>query len=182
MDQLREECVSYIEKSDKTGINALKYMNIANRYQLDEIHKTCVESAKDIPTETLREAEMFHSLENDSKLSITNARLNMVEQKLKKYEALGNYLVCYLYEKAHHEYIDFLRGHGLEETSLSKCENYEKHRSQYVGTAKKFCLHCKACRLKINAVNTFSVKANDVFNTVEKLYEMIHGEDKGVES
>ena len=176
MDQLKEECIKYLTTADKNGINALKYLNVANRFELEGLQKECIDSAKGISTELLQETQMYQKLEDESKIAIATARLRMLEDLLRKYESLSNYMVKYLYEKAHDAYIDFLRDHGLEESCLSKCENFEKHRSQYIGTAKKFCLHCSACRMKTNAVKTFTVRSDDIINTLEKIYELMYKE------
>eukprot|EP00794_Sanderia_malayensis_P003125 gene3125-3593_t len=179
IDRLRLEVAEFLKASDKSGTDALKYLRVASRYQLDkEIQQVCVEHAKQLSTEMLKDADAFQQLDSESKVLVLTARLSMVEEALKVHEASGNYLVTYLYNKAHDEFIGFLREHGLEETSLSKCENYEKHRSQYIGTGKKFCIHCKACRQRINAVHKFSVRTSDVLNTIETLYEIVHGTRK----
>lgn len=170
LSQIHSECIKYIKEADKSGLNAIKYINIVSKFNIKSLEEICLQNVKSVCNKHLSESEDFQELDDSTKLLIITTRVEHIETIIKKYEKPLYLLLKYLYHSANASYIDKLRQKGYDETVLSYCEKRNEHTIQKPGV--KFDISCDSCRNRLKVTKEFTVKTHEVCDLMEDLFLM----------
>lgn len=168
MEQLRHECIQFIKNANKSGIQAIKYYALAERFDIENIKSECAREIACVPHATLKGTEEYIQADDTVKNMILEARVQWLETLIDSFKPVVNSLLRQMYQCAHTEFERYLRGNGLEESILNRCTDYEKHTDKKIG--QKFDIHCKTCRKNTMLSKEFVVNTKETNSVLEQLY------------
>lgn len=176
MEQLRNECIKFIDSANKTGIKAINYFGLAERFGIDDIKAECVREIACVPHKTLKGTETYEHADDAVKNLILQARVESLENIIDNFRPVLSSLLRQLYHCAHSEFERYLRDKGLEESILNRCSDYDEHTDKRIG--QKFDIRCKTCRKKSMLSKEFVVSTKDTNSVLEQLYLLTEDMEK----
>lgn len=176
MDQLRDECVKYINATNKQGINAMKYYQLAERFGIDEAKEKCKSELARVPHELLKKTEAYQQADDTMKTLILQARIESLEKLMSQLKPALNTLLHHIYHCAHNEFEKYLRDKALDGTTLNKCMNSESHTKN---NKHSFDVTCKMCREKsIRTTKHVTLNTKETDDVMERLYTLTNEMEK----
>jgi len=168
--QLHSACVDFITNADKSGVKAIKFIPVLNRYGLKNLEEICLDSLKTTGLDIITDHEDFQKCDDFTKNLITSTRGEYLERLMNEYRKDMDSLLRQLFQAAHHTYIEQLTDKGYEESVLSICERKDQHKLAKQGHCK-FDFDCSSCRRRVRTTKEFTVKVKDVIPLMDKLLD-----------
>ena len=170
MDQLRSQCIKYIINADKTGINAIKYLSVARRFNIENVEENCLQEVVNMPNETLTTSEEYQQLDDNTKLAIITEKSKYQEDMISQYKQTLTPFIEYIYNRANDGYVYFLREQGLTESIFTRCDQQDDHQNKRMG--QKFDYRCSLCRKRVTTAKEFTVNTKEICEKLETLYAL----------
>lgn len=168
IDQLRDECIKHIRLANKTGITALKYMNVIKRFDIKDLDDECLTELQKIPNEEIIQNYHFEVLHDSTKLEIITERAKYLERVISQHKKSIQPFVEYIYNRAYDGYVKYLHDQGLQESMFTICEKSEKHVNKRMG--QNFDFHCESCRKRVKIGKKFAINTKEISDMLERLY------------
>ncbi|XP_065666553.1 BTB and MATH domain-containing protein 38 [Hydra vulgaris] len=170
MEQLHAVCVAYLKNVPKIGVKVCKYLELAMRYNVDEIKEECLNAVDKLTAVQLDQSLEFQCLNDSIKYTIAKKRTMYLEEQLNNYIKHVDSMLNYLYSSAHQSLELFFTELGLEDSVFNKCDQHEQHRRLRAGL--KFDYSCISCRKRVLTSRQFKVTASEISDILESLYKL----------
>ncbi|XP_066928846.1 BTB and MATH domain-containing protein 38-like [Clytia hemisphaerica] len=177
IEELKHQCVQYLNKADKMGIKSTKYLATVYRFNLTKTVEACIKEIASVPIGVMEKDTGYQELWDDLKNKILTTRLRNLESETNNQKTIMNSFSKYLYETANEGFCRILREQGLEETVFSRCPLEENHKDKLIG--QNFDINCKTCRTRVMQLpKQLTVESKFIHHFMEQIVNTTECDDR----